>query len=98
MRQYLRAVANRLRGPKPTTPGPVTLRLTRTTAVEADTVLDWDGRYLGRLHLQGLILDGHADDLDRLVRELQIAAEVARAAESIDASRPGTLTPSGGEA
>ncbi|MFJ2752751.1 hypothetical protein [Streptomyces sp. NPDC087297] len=97
MRQYLRAAANRLRRAQPTPPGPVILRLTGTTAVESDTVPDWDGRYLGRVHLPGLTLEGHAAALDRLARELKIAAEVARAAETIDASRPGTLTPSGGE-
>ncbi|MFD6534874.1 hypothetical protein [Streptomyces goshikiensis] len=98
MRQYLRAAFHRPRQPKPTPPGPATVRLTGTTLVEADTVPDWDGRYLARLTLPAVILEGDAAALERLARELQIAAEVARAAEAIDASRPGVLTANGGEA
>lgn len=98
MRQYLRAAFHKARQPRPAAPGPVTLRLTGTTSVDADTVPGWDGRYLGRLTLPAAILEGDADALERLSRELQIAAEVARAAEAIDASRPGILTASGGEA
>ncbi|MEU2453824.1 hypothetical protein ABZ605_27575 [Streptomyces sp. NPDC012765] len=98
MRQYLRAAFHRPRQPHPTPSGPVTLRLTGTTLVDADTAPGWDGRYLGRLTLPAVILEGDADALERLSRELQIAAEVARAAEAIDSSRPGILTANGGEA
>jgi hypothetical protein len=73
--------------------------VTGDTTLDAETVLVWDGNYLGRLAFDGLVLEGDADALARLARELYIASEVAAAARVIDAGRSGTLSPSsGGEA
>ncbi|MFD5882577.1 hypothetical protein [Streptomyces yangpuensis] len=97
MLHRLRAATRRRRQPPPTAAAPRTIRLAEATTYSADTALDWDGRYLGRVRFQGLTLEGSPANLDRLARELHIAARVAQAAEAIDAGRPGTLTTSGGE-
>ncbi|MDX3165958.1 hypothetical protein PV516_19410 [Streptomyces scabiei] len=97
LRHWLQRLADRLLMPKPSQPAPVYVRLTDDTGIDAETVLDWTGRYLGRLAFGGVVLEGDATELARLAQELRIASEVAAAARVIDTGRSGTLSPSGGE-
>ncbi|MCF1592434.1 MULTISPECIES: hypothetical protein [Streptomyces] len=97
LQHQLQRLADRLLMPKPSQPAPVYVRLHDDTAIDAETVPDWDGNYLGRLTFGGVVLEGDATELARLAQELHIASEVAAAAKVIDAGRSGTLSPSGGE-
>ncbi|MFF2571143.1 hypothetical protein [Streptomyces sp. NPDC058084] len=97
LRTRLRRLLDDLLRPKPSQVGPVHIHLTPGTVFDADTRLDWDGTYVGRLVFDGVVVEGSAEELARFAREAEIAAAVAAAAQVLDAGRPGTLSPSGGE-
>ncbi|MEV1040401.1 hypothetical protein AB0J01_27680 [Streptomyces sp. NPDC050204] len=98
LRARLQGLADRVHLPTPGPVGPVYIHLTADTRLDADTRLEWDGSYVGRLCFGGIVLEGSAEELARFACEAGIAAEVAVAAQILDAGRFGTLSPSGGEA
>lgn len=98
LRARLQRLADAVLGATPSLSDPVHVLLAHDTPVDSDTRLEWDGTYIGRLSVGGIVLEGTADELARFAREAQIAAEMAAAAQYLDADRPGTLSPSGGEA
>ncbi|MEU3399406.1 hypothetical protein [Streptomyces filamentosus] len=88
----LQRLAERLL-PEPTPASPTPIRLAPDIAFVADTRLDWDGTYIGLLRFGGVTLEGSPEGLARLAHEAGIAAEVATAAQVLDAGRPGALDP-----
>lgn len=101
MYQRLRVLLQRLAQrflPKPIPTNPVHITLTEDTDYDVESVLEWDGTYLGQLRFGGVIIQGSPRELTRLAHELTIAVAVAEAASVIDAGRPGTLSVGGGEA
>ncbi|MCZ0983881.1 hypothetical protein O1L60_44770 [Streptomyces diastatochromogenes] len=98
LRARLQRLADDVLGAKPSLTDPVHVHLAPDTRLDSDTRLEWDGTYIGRLHVGGIVLEGTADELARFAREAEIAAAMAGAAQFLDAGRPGTLSPSGGEA
>ncbi|MFB7649379.1 hypothetical protein ACFC0S_16025 [Streptomyces sp. NPDC056084] len=98
LRAFLQGLIADVLGARPSLADPVHVLLTHDTDLDSDTRLEWDGTYIGRLHIGGVVLEGTADELARFAREAEIAAAMAAAAQYLDADRPGTLSPSGGEA
>ncbi|MFG3157152.1 hypothetical protein ACGF7W_34535 [Streptomyces sp. NPDC048219] len=100
LQQLLRtvqALADGLLKPKPSRPVPVRILLTEDTAYDAESVMDWDGTYYGRLHFEGIILEGSPEQLIRFARELSITSQVVEAADRIDTGRPGAIGTGGAE-
>ncbi|MFF9204335.1 hypothetical protein ACF1AE_21450 [Streptomyces sp. NPDC014986] len=100
LQQLLRtvqALADRLLTPKPSLPDPVRVLLTKDTAYDAESVMDWDGTYYGRLHFEGILLEGNPEQLTRFARELLITSQVVEAADRIDTGRPGAIGTGGVE-
>ncbi|MER0443117.1 hypothetical protein ABR738_00750 [Streptomyces sp. Edi4] len=98
LRAFLQRLTDDVLAAKPSLPRPVHVLLAHDTNLDSYTRLEWDGTYIGRLHVGGVVLEGTAEELARFAREAEIAAAMAAAAQYLDADRPGTLSPSGGEA